>query len=76
MRSRLMLPRMSFGNRLFWGIIVWVGIIFIWLMAIDPLFSEEQTHSMIWIAVVLGAVVCGLYIAFGPKPKEVEEEED
>jgi drug/metabolite transporter (DMT)-like permease len=76
MRSRLQLPRMSMGNWLFWSIIIWVGIIFIWLLAIDPLFSEEMSHSMIWVGVVLGAIAFGCFFKFGPRPKEVQEEED
>ena len=76
MRKRLTLPQMSFGNRLFWGIIVWVGVIFIWLLAIDPLFSEEMSHYMVWIGVVIGAALCGSYIAFGPRPTDKAEEEE
>lgn len=60
-----MLPRMTMGNWVFWSVIVWIGVIFIWL-GIFP-------NLPVWIGAIIATILAILTFKFGPR-SEVEEE--
>lgn len=60
-----MLPRMTWGNWLFWGILAFVGINFLWL-------GWLELYIPLWIGALLGlAAFLGLVI-YGPRELEKE----
>ncbi len=61
-----MLPRMTWGNWLFWAILAFVGTIFLWLGLLErflPLLVGAITGFVIFLAL----------FKYGPRPKEEEE---
>jgi len=65
----MQLPQMSNGNWRFWGIMAWIGIVFIWIGVLER-------FAPIWVGVIIGFVVCLAIIKYGPRPTEEEEEEE
>ncbi len=60
---------MTFGDRLFWGIMCFVGIVLFWVGLLPA-----SAPAIIGIA--LGVVCCVLLVLFGPRPKsEISEEQ-
>jgi len=59
-----MLPRMTWGNWLFWGILAFVGINFLWL-------GWLELYIPLWIGALLGLVVFLGLVIYGPR--ELEE---
>ena len=62
-----MLPRMTWGNWLFWGIMVFIGIIFIWLALFEKLIP-------LWVGLVIALAGFSAVIVYGPRLKEDHEE--
>jgi len=63
--NSIMLPRMTTGNWVFWGIIVWIGVMFIWLGLVPFLPA--------WIGAIIATVLAFVTFKFGPRPKAEEE---
>lgn len=64
-----MLPRMTKGNWVFWGIITWIGINFFWLGVLERFVTQ-------WVGAAIATVAAALLIKFGPRPEDETEEED
>jgi hypothetical protein len=62
-----MLPRMTWGNWLFWGILAFVGIIFLWLGLLER-------YLPLWVGAIAGFVVFLTFLKYGPRIKEAEED--
>lgn len=64
-----MLPRMTTGNWIFWGIITWIGINFLWIAFFERFVTQ-------WAGFALASVAATLVIRYGPRPQEPEEEDE
>ena len=62
-----MLPRMTWGNWLFWGILAFVGIIFLWLGLLEQFLP-------LWLGAVIGCIVFLVLFKYGPRVREEEEQ--
>ena len=62
-----MLPRMTWGNWLFWGIMAFIGVILLWLGILERFIP-------LWIGAVLAFVLFLALFKYGPRPREEEEE--
>jgi len=58
---------MEFGDRLFWGIIIFIGVNLLWLGLL------ANTISM-WVGTIVGVLACLAVIRYGPRPKTEESE--
>jgi len=63
----MFLPRMTWGNWLFWGILAFVGINFLWLGWLGEYTSQ-------WIGALVGFLAFLALLIFGPREKEEVEE--
>ena len=61
-----MLPRMTWGNWLFWGIMAFVGMILLWLGVLERFVP-------LWIGAIAAFVLFLTLFKYGPRPKEEEE---
>ncbi len=64
-----MLPRMTTGNWIFWGIMAWIGVNLLWLGLIEKFVPQ-------YVGAVIATIVAFVLIKFGPRPYEDEEEEE
>ena len=64
-----MLPRMTTGNWLFWGIMVWIGFNLVWLRFVDRFVPQ-------WVGAIIATLMAVALLKYGPRPKEEEEEEE
>ena len=60
-----MLPRMTWGNWLFWGIMAFAGIVLLWVGFLELLVP-------LWLGVIVAVIVYIVLLVYGPR----EEEED
>ena len=58
-----MLPRMTWGNWLFWGIMAFVGIVLLWVGVLE-LFVP------LWVGVILAVIVFIVLIVYGPREEK------
>jgi len=63
----MFIVRMTWGNWLFWGILVFVGINFLWLGLLEEFVP-------LWVGTVVGFIIFLAMLIFGPREKEEEEE--
>lgn len=63
-----MLPQMTWGNWLFWGILAFVGVIFLWLGLLERFVP-------LWIGAIIAFIVFLVLFKWGPRIKEEEEEQ-
>jgi len=63
----MLLPRMTWGNWLFWGILVFVGINFVWLGWLEQYIPQ-------WIGGLVGLLAFLGLLIYGPREKEAAEE--
>ena len=63
-----MLPRMNFGDWLFWSIMTWIGFNLVWLRFVED-FAPQ------WVGAVLATIIALAVFKFGPRPKEDEEDD-
>jgi len=61
------LPEMTSGNWLFWGVLAFIGIIFLWLGLLEQFLP-------LWLGAVIGFIVFLLLIIYGPRVREGEEQ--
>ncbi len=61
------LPEMTSGNWLFWGVLAFVGIIFLWLGLLEQFLP-------LWPGAVIGFIVFLLLFIYGPRVREEEEQ--
>jgi predicted small integral membrane protein len=61
---------MTWGNRLFWSIIVIIGIHLFW-------FRVMERFLPLWVATIIGVAFAVYYVGYGPGPngKQRKEEE-
>ena len=69
MKVPVKIPEMSSGNWLFWGIMTWIGIVFIWIGVLER-------FAPVWVGVIIGLVAFLVIFRKGPRPTEKEEEEE
>jgi uncharacterized membrane protein YgaE (UPF0421/DUF939 family) len=62
-----MLPQMTWGNWLFWGISAFVGVIFLWLGLLERFVP-------LWIGAIIAFMVFLVLFKWGPRIKEEEEQ--
>ena len=60
-----MLPRMTWGNWLFWGIMAFVGIVLLWLGVLEQFIP-------LWVGAIVALIVFIVLLVWGPR----EQEED
>lgn len=58
---------MTVGNRIFWSIIIFIGVHFVFLG-----FLEK--YVPLFVATIVGTVWMIYFIGFGPKPRGYNEE--
>jgi hypothetical protein len=63
----MFLPRMTWGNWLFWGILVFVGINFLWLGLLEQYIPQ-------WVGALIGLIAFLGLLIYGPREKEASEE--
>jgi len=59
---------METGDRIFWGVILFVGVLFVWLGGLEGFIP-------LWVGMVLGFLALLALLILGPRPKEEEGEE-
>lgn len=57
---------LTFGERVFWSIMILIFIVLVWLRFIEP-------YIPLWVAAVVGALEIFLFIRYGPKENGGEE---
>ncbi|MCG9479388.1 MAG: hypothetical protein K9H14_04165 [Actinomycetia bacterium] len=60
--------RMTMGNWIFWSVLVWIGVMFLW-MGIFPEISA-------WFGFIIATILAAIVFKFGPRPKYEEDEEE
>lgn len=63
----MFLPRMTWGNWLFWAILAFFGINFLWLGWLELYLPQ-------WIGALVGFAAFLALLIYGPREKEMEEE--
>ena len=58
---------MTWGNWLFWGILVFFGINFLWLGALEE-------YIPLWVGTAIALIAFFALLIFGPREKAEEEE--
>lgn len=58
---------MEFGDRLFWGIMVFIGINLFWLGALED-------YLPMWVGAIVGIIALLSVIKFVPRPKMDENQ--
>jgi hypothetical protein len=61
------LPEMTSGNWFFWGVLTFIGIIFLWLGLLEQFLP-------LWPGAVIGFIVFLLLFIYGPRVREEEEQ--
>jgi predicted small integral membrane protein len=61
-----MIPRMSMGNWLFWGIMTFIGVNLIWLGLVERFVPQ-------WVGAIIGFLLFLAIFKYGPREKEEEE---
>ena len=56
---------MTWGNRLFWGVIFFCGFHLVWLAILER-------FGPLWIATIVGGIFIFYILKYGPRPKERE----
>jgi len=59
------IPRMDWGNWLFWSVVVWIGFNLIWIGAVSE-------HAKAWIGAIIATLLAAAVYKFGPRIKEEE----
>jgi len=62
-----MLPRMTVGNWLFWGIMAFIVTNFLWLGLLEEFIPQ-------WIGALVGFFLFLVLLIYGPREKEEETE--
>ena len=63
----MFIPRMTWGNWLFWGILAFVGINFLWLGWLELYIPQ-------WIGALVGFIAFLAALIFGPRETQQQEE--
>ena len=58
---------MEWGDRLFWGMVFFIGIIFLWVGLLERFVP-------LWVGAIVGFFALFAMLKYGPRPKEKEEE--
>lgn len=65
----MFLPRMTWGNWLFWGILAFFGINFLWLGWIELYIPQ-------WVGALIGLIAFLALLIYGPRERDGLEEEE
>lgn len=57
------LPRLTWGNWIFWGVITFIGVNFLWLGLIEKYIPQ-------WVGAVIGLFIGFILFRYGPRPEE------
>lgn len=60
------IPHMSMGNWLFWGIMAFIGFNLIWLGLVERFVPQ-------WVGTIIGFFIFLAIFKYGPREKEEEE---
>jgi hypothetical protein len=63
------IPRMDWGNWLFWSVVVWIGFNLIWIGAVSE-------HVKPWVGALIATLLAAAVYKFGPRIQEEEAEEE
>ncbi len=63
----MILPQMTLGDRIVWGIFAFVGTIFLWLGLLERFVP-------LWVGAIVGVIAFLAIFKYGPRIKEEEEE--
>jgi hypothetical protein len=58
--------KLEFGDRLFWGIMIFIGSLFLWI-------GVFETFAPLWVGAVLGFITGVLFVVLGPGRKVKSE---
>jgi hypothetical protein len=58
--------KFEFGDRLFWGILIFLAFLFLWL-------GIFEKFAPLWVGAVLGFITGVLFVFFGPGGKAKSE---
>ncbi len=64
----MILPRMTMGNWLYWGILAFFGINFFWLGFMEMYLPQ-------WVGAVLGVAAFLALLIWGPRPLPEKDED-
>ncbi len=64
----MILPQMTLGDRITWGIFSFIGTIFLWLGLLEE-------YVPLWVGAIVGVIIFIAIFKYGPPVKEEEEEE-
>jgi len=59
---------MELGDRIFWGVIFFIGVILIWLGVLEKFIP-------LWVGVIVGIFVFLAFLMYGLRPIEEKERE-
>jgi hypothetical protein len=62
-----MLPRMTWGNWFFWGIMAFIGVIFFWLGLLGK-------YVPLWVGAIVALAAFLALLVFGPRIDDQEED--
>jgi len=63
------IPRMDWGNWLFWSVVVWIGFNLIWIGAVSE-------HVKAWVGAIIATLLAAAVFKFGPRIQEEETGEE
>ena len=63
------IPRMDWGNWLFWSVVVWIAFNLLWIGA-------ASDHVAPWVGAIIATLLAVLTFRFGPRIQEEEDEEE
>ena len=61
-----MIPRLSAGTWLFWGIMAFIGVSILWV-------GVFEKFGPVWVGMIIGCVIMVVIMKYGPQPEEEEE---
>lgn len=64
-----MLPKMTTGNWIFWGVMVWLGVNFLWLGLLESYIPQ-------YVGAIVATLAAAAVIRYGPRPDSGEDDEE
>ena len=60
---------MNTGDRAFWGVMLFVGVILVWLGGLEKIIP-------LWVGTIIGIAAFLILLIYGPRPKEAGAEKE